>query len=110
MAKTKSINKNLKKIVIDYIRHIQNKGIKIQKAYLFGSYARHKNNPWSDVDLCLISPQFVSENETWELLWQQRRTEDVDLMISPVGFHPDDFIDEDPLAFEIKQTGIELEF
>jgi hypothetical protein len=37
-----------------------------------------------------------------------RRRDDVLRGIEPVGFHPKDFIDEDPLAWEIKTSGIEI--
>ena len=44
----------------------------------------------------------------YEYLWTKRRRTDVLRGIEPVGFHPKDFIDENPLALEIKTTGIEI--
>ena len=43
----------LKKLVADL-----GKKIIINKAYLFGSYARGSAGKWSDIDLALVSPQF----------------------------------------------------
>ena len=108
MAKSIRLNSKVKQAIANYIKHLQKMGINIQKAYLFGSFVKNDNSKWSDIDLCLISPQFESENEVWELLWQNRQDEDIDVILSPIGFHPDDFVDEDPLGYEIKNSGIEI--
>jgi hypothetical protein len=63
---------------------------------------------YSDIDVCVISSRFSRKVDPYEYLWTKRRRDDVLRGIDPVGFHPKDFIDENPLALEIKTTGIEI--
>jgi len=109
MASKKHINKKVKRIILAYINHLKATNINIEKADIFGSYVHDNHDKFSDTDLCVISHQFKSENDTWEILWQNRTDEDIKYMLSPVGYHPNDFIDEDPLVHEIKMTGVEIE-
>jgi len=49
--------KDVKKIVKDYLTTVS-KRIKVEKAILFGSWARGDNLQDSDIDLVVISPDF----------------------------------------------------
>ena len=80
----------------------------VSQVYLFGSYAKNEQREWSDVDVCIISPKF-KKIDVLSYLWQKLRQEDINNLIEPVGFHPDDFKDdESPLIYEIKKTGKEI--
>ena len=79
----------------------------IQKVILYGSRAKGKARKWSDIDVCVISPNFKNKDPL-EYLWLKKTDRDIEAMISPVGFRPKDFVDESPLACEIKRTGIEI--
>jgi len=92
----------------EYIEVLQEDGLPIDRVFVFGSYAKRRPGKWSDIDVCVISPRFGKKLDPYEYLWTKRRREDVLRGIEPVGFHPMDFIDEDPLAWEIKTTGIEI--
>lgn len=92
----------------DYIAALQNEGLPIERVYLFGSHAKRRSRKWSDIDVCVISSRFGKKCDPYEYLWTKRRDEDVMRGIEPVGFNPKDFVDEDPLAWEIKRTGIEI--
>lgn len=52
-AKRNKVIKTLKKLVNDI-----EKDIPINRAYMFGSYARGKPGKWSDIDLALVSSRF----------------------------------------------------
>jgi predicted nucleotidyltransferase len=91
-----------------YLKNLQLEKLPIKKVYLFGSHVKGKARRWSDVDICIISPKFRDRCDAIDYLWARRNDDDVDHGIEPVGFHPRDFIDEDPLAWEIKTTGIEI--
>ncbi len=89
-----------------YIKKIRKK-IKVEKAYLFGSYAFGSATEDSDIDIAIISStlsgnRFKDNVELGTLTWG------VDTRISPVGFTPEDFYNDDMLAEEIRHTGIEL--
>lgn len=82
-------------------------GIHIEAAYIFGSYARGEEHKWSDIDVAVISPDFIN-GRFEEGLRLMRLASPVDLRIEPVPFSPDAFVDEDPLAWEIKKEGIKV--
>ena len=78
------------------------------RSFLYGSYAKGKAKPWSDIDICVISKKFNGKN--WDKyerqLWYWRR--EVDARIEPVGMSPCEFKNISPLAYEIKKTGIRV--
>jgi predicted nucleotidyltransferase len=100
--------KKVKKYIHEYIDALEKGGLPIERVFLFGSYAKGRTSQWSDIDVCVISSRFGKRVDPYEYLWTKRRRDDVLRGIEPVGFHPKDFIDEDPLAWEIKTTGIEV--
>ena len=80
----------------------------IKKAILFGSYAKGNQNKESDIDLCIISSKFQNPNKTFKYLWLKREINNTKYTIEPIGFHPKDFVNESPLVWEIKKTGIRV--
>lgn len=103
MAK-KKIPKIIQKKINAYLRLLHQDKLPIQQVFLFGSWAKGTASKDSDIDLCIISKDF-SKIDPWQYLWTKRIELD-DYVIQPVGFHLKDFRDEDPLAYEIKKTGI----
>ena len=97
----------IRSILKQYIDTIKSKGIKIEKLYLFGSYARGTADENSDIDIALISKHFKGDRfEDRRLLVPLRRK--VDVRIEPIPYRPEDFKANDPLVIEIMQNGIEL--
>jgi predicted nucleotidyltransferase len=101
MAEVNALAIELAKKFITYLR---NQGIKIDSAYLFGSFAKGTEHKWSDIDVAIISSDF-SDNRFKEGVRLMKLSCDIDTRIEPVPFRPETFIDEDPLAWEIKKTG-----
>ncbi|MBI3384956.1 nucleotidyltransferase domain-containing protein [Candidatus Gottesmanbacteria bacterium] len=80
-------------------------GIKVEKMILFGSYAKGKARPWSDLDVCVVSTNFGKDDYD-ETILLSRLTSGVDEMIEPHPFHPKDLADPyNPLADQIRKTG-----
>ena len=104
----KRIDKKIKEQIKDYVLTLKKDKLPISEVILFGSQAKGQAQKWSDIDLCIISPKFKGKIDSFEYLWTRRNTRHVKHMISPVGFHPKDFVDEDPLVWEIKKTGIKV--
>lgn len=103
---TKELAKSFAK---DYVAYLEKeKKMPIKQAYLFGSYVANKQKNWSDIDVAIISDRFKGRVDPYEYLWLSLRDIDVQRGLEPVGFHPKDFIDQDPLAWEIKQHGIPI--
>ncbi len=86
------------------------RGIEIDRAFLYGSWARNEASENSDIDVMLISSMFDTfdpaiKAKAWRL------TEEVDLRIEPytVGikkFQEDSF---SPLVQVVKKQGIEID-
>jgi predicted nucleotidyltransferase len=50
-------------IVRQYVSNLNNAGISIAKAYIFGSYARNQANENSDIDVLLVSAVFDTDDD-----------------------------------------------
>jgi predicted nucleotidyltransferase len=101
------IDASIMAAVNKFIEKIKENGIPISSAYLFGSYAQGKGSKWSDIDVAIISPG-ISYDRLEERIRLMKLSLTVDSRIEPVPFRPDTFVDEDPLAWEIKKKGILL--
>lgn len=96
----------MKKIKL-YLLNV-NKTKRVKSAYLYGSYARGAAKEWSDIDLAIISPDFVG-NMFDERLALMRLAVSTDDRIEPHPFRPEEFNDNQPLASEIRRTGIAID-
>lgn len=107
MAK-KTIPKKIRKEIDEYINVLKADKLPIKKVILFGSYAKKKQNNWSDIDLCIISPKFNNPIDAMQYLWE-KKINDSTPTIEPIGFNPKDFEDNySSLIKEIKTNGIEI--
>lgn len=90
----------------DFVRHLKRSyRLPIERAFVFGSFAKGAQRDWSDVDVCVISKKF-GKVDPLEYLWTRRRDIDIERGIEPFGIHPNDFVDENPIASEVKKYGI----
>ena len=87
-----------------FLTRLREQGVKIESAYLFGSYAKGTEHKWSDIDVAVISSDFL-DSRFEEGVRLMKLSCEIDTRIEPVPFRPERFIDEDPLAWEIKKTG-----
>lgn len=97
-----------KKIVKKYSKKLKAKNFPFSAVYLFGSYSKRKAHSWSDIDVAVISNK-LKRNRDKNIIELWRAREGVDNRIEPHGFTPEDFkINEDPMVYEIKKTGIKV--
>jgi predicted nucleotidyltransferase len=89
----------------NFINLLEKNGIKIQRAYLFGSYANGKADKWSDIDLALISDKFKG-NRFLDLLSLTDYILKAGQDISPLPFRSEDFDDSLFARDEILKKGI----
>jgi len=91
-----------------YIAELRKNRITVERAILFGSLARGGFRPGSDIDLAIISKDFVGIRfyDRGRLVPFRR---DIDVRIEPIPFRPEDFTKADPLAAEVMATGEEIE-
>lgn len=105
---TRTIPNKVRKEINIYINALKADKIKISGVYLYGSYAKGKQNKWSDIDLCVISQGFKDVYDATQYLWAKRQ-KDEDLTIEPIGFDPQTFESSySPLVGEIKKTGLKI--
>ena len=100
-------NREIEKTVKTYIRQLENIGIHVQQAILFGSYANRKNDEWSDIDLAIVSNDFIG-NRFEDRNKIRKITLKVNSDISPMPYRPEDFNDSDYFVKEILETGIRI--
>lgn len=92
-------------LIKKYKKVLENAGIPVTKMIIFGSYAKGRAKPWSDVDVCVVSSVFGKDSHE-ELVRLMRLTSKVDDMIEPHPYHPKDLNDPyDALAHEINTYG-----
>ncbi|MBE0638264.1 MAG: nucleotidyltransferase domain-containing protein [Bacteroidales bacterium] len=80
----------------------------VKKAYLFGSFAKGIEREESDIDVAIVLSNMPDFFDIQKQLMRLRRK--VDLRIEPHPISEKDFNNMNPFAFEIQQTGIEINF
>lgn len=102
------IPENIKDIVEDYLDELSSE-IKIDKAILFGSYAKGNYGSDSDIDLAIFSDSFKDTDRIESLkylLKKARKYRGVDLQ--PISFTREDYEDRLGIVDELLKTGIEV--
>ncbi len=95
------------KLIRRYIKELKKNNIPIQKAFIFGSYAKGSPNEESDIDIALVSTAFTGDRfEDRRKIVPFRRK--IDSRIEPMPFRPEDFQKGGVLIDEIKKTGKEI--
>jgi len=105
MAQKSILNDTPKNLIKRYRKALERAGVPIEKIILFGSYAKGKAKPYSDIDLCVVSKTFGKDDYD-EMVFLKTLTSDIDSMLEPHPYHPKDLENPyDPLAYEIKKHG-----
>ncbi len=80
---------------------------KVDRAYIYGSYAKGRSNKWSDIDVAIVSPDF-SQDLFEERVFLMKLALKFDDRIEPSPFRPEDFNIDNPLVNEIRASGIAI--
>ena len=94
------------KIIKKYIKFLQENNYEVQKAYIFGSYAKGNYDDNSDIDLAIILKNLKNGFNIQVNLMKIRRK--FDTRIEPHPFDEKDFNSSNPLVNEILSTGIKV--
>lgn len=78
----------------------------IKRAYLFGSYVKGTQTEESDIDIAVVVGNMDDFFEIQMELFRRRRK--IDLRIEPHAFDEEDFSENNPVAVEIMNSGIEI--
>ena len=91
-------------LLTKYIQCLKENNIPVQKAILFGSYARGNSKEESDIDVAIISTAFGGDRfSDRRLIVPFRRG--IDSRIEPIPLTPKDFEEGGVFIDEIKKTG-----
>ena len=101
------IPNKINSIIEKYLKLLKENGFSLNDAYLFGSYAKGNNTKWSDIDIAIVSDDFKGIR-----ILDRDKIRTITLSVSSslevLPFNPEDFSEENPLAKEIIETGIQL--
>ncbi len=104
--------KDIERIIREYVAIVRAAGIPVTEVRLFGSRARGTpRHEFSDIDLCVISPQFAKNRSAgWDTLLVATTKLDSPVPIEPIPFTPGDLADRySTLATEIREQGERVE-
>jgi predicted nucleotidyltransferase len=99
-------NKQISDIALRYANSLKGH-VGLHSLYVYGSYASGKFTENSDIDIAVVADGFSGDlvEDTFKLMKIRR---DVDNRIEPHPFSVEDFNDDDPMAKEVKRTGIRI--
>ncbi len=102
MAIATGIEKRIQRLI-----QLATNEIRLEAVYLFGSTAKGETHEWSDIDLAIVSPDFIGDsfedNKRFIPFILQ-----VDTAIEVHTFRPIDFSPDNPFVQEIQSTGIRV--
>ncbi len=91
-----------------YVLGLKKGGFKIEKAFLFGSFAKGTHSEMSDIDVCVVSKSF-GKDFIADMVKLRMMTHKIDYRIEPIPFTPDDLVDPySSLSLEVRKTGINI--
>lgn len=91
-----------------YLRALEEHGVHVDDAILFGSFAKGTAREESDIDVALISESFSGDRfDDRRRIIPYRRA--IDSRIEPMPFRPERFAEGGNLVDEIKKAGIRIE-
>jgi predicted nucleotidyltransferase len=97
------------KIIKKFVETLKHEGIPVDRVILYGSYARGKGRPDSDIDVAVVSKNF-GKDRVEEGMALFRIAGKVDSRLEPVPISAEAFENDTwvPLIYEIRQNGINL--
>ena len=102
------MDKIIIRIIRQYISTVSHQTPDFVTAYLFGSYAKNKQRPESDIDIALVINN-LKDSEKFDIQVQlMLLASKFDSRIEPHPLSTDDLNSENPFVHEIKKTGIEI--
>ncbi|MBI5326339.1 MAG: nucleotidyltransferase domain-containing protein [Ignavibacteriae bacterium] len=94
-------------LVYKFIFELEAANIHVQKAVLFGSYARGTNDKWSDIDIAIISDNFVG-NRYYDNEKIRKAKFATSFELEPLTYRPEEFNESNPFVREILRHGISI--
>jgi uncharacterized protein len=90
----------------NFVQAVQNQGVKLKKAILFGSHSSGKSHEWSDIDVALIADEFSGVNVEDLNYFINVTIQKPFFAVEPHTFNTKDFQEGNAFTKEIEKTGI----
>ena len=87
-----------------YVQTLRQAGIRFESAWLFGSFAKQRATPDSDIDIAVVMPEITDKFEQELVLMRYRRQ--IDLRIEPHILSSREL--DTPFSQDIMNSGIRL--
>jgi uncharacterized protein len=100
----KAIDRKVRK----YIESVAEHQPGLISAYIFGSYAKNKQQADSDIDIALVIENMLDCDRFDTQVRLMILASHIDNRIEPHPISKEDLVSNSPFAIEIKRTGIEL--
>ena len=102
------MDERINKKVSQYISLVRAKHANVDKALLFGSFAKLSDKNESDIDIAIIFKD-LDDSEKFDIQVQLLLlASQIDSRIEPHPMSVEDFNSDNPFAIEIRKTGIEI--
>lgn len=101
------VNSRILDIITRFILEARKYNINIQQAILFGSYAKGTNNEFSDIDLAIVSTDFVG-SRFFDNQKISRPKLNISYELETHPYRPEDFTKDNPFVEEILHSGIRI--
>jgi uncharacterized protein len=96
-------------IVRQYVSNLNNSGIIIFKAFLYGSYARNEATEASDIDVLLVSDAFDTDDDiVLSKPWSPKLRNDYRIEPVAIGTKKFETDDASPILEVVKKEGLEI--
>ena len=81
------VDRPIVKSVQDYLKTVQKEGITVRFGIVFGSHASGSSDPWSDIDVLVVSPLFDApqNRQDVDMLWRLAARSDSRIEPIPCG-------------------------
>jgi predicted nucleotidyltransferase len=98
------------RVIRKFVKALKREGIPVDRVILYGSYAKGKTRPDSDIDVAVVSKHF-GRDRVEEGMNLFRIAGKIDPRIEPIPISSESYEKDTwiPLIYEIKQKGIEVE-
>ncbi len=91
----------------EFLNMVSNNGLRIERAIIFGSYAKGNADKWSDIDVALVSKDFTGVR-FYDRKKLNRCLIKIDSRIEIHPFKPEDFTRDNLFVDQILKDGIEI--
>ena len=102
------MDKKIIDTIKEYISSVAKQNPDLVTAYLFGSYAKNKENIESDIDIALVINNLNDADKFDTQVKLMLLASKFDTRIEPHPISKQDMLSNNPFIAEIKKTGIEI--